>query len=319
MARRGAGRAGDPGRRRRDRRVRDGRSRRASTPAASTPASRCRSAPARRPTNSVTSWSTSARRCSSDDSAARLGPTDAAGGRADIRRQDHRPTSCASTGRDRPSSSIGSFASAGRGRRGGASPHQGPRGRRQPTAGLVPTVVQPEGRRPMTYADWRRGARLADGDVVRMSAEPSARRIAYDALRRIESHGAYAEPRDADRPRVESSSPIPIAGSPPISSTARPACDVRATRSSIDSSPFHRTTARGRFSGSAPTNSQYARIPPHAAVGETVALAPKRTRGFVNAVLRKLSAAGPMRWPSDAARLSYPDWLVGPLDRRARR
>ena len=29
---------------------------------------------------------------------------------------------------------------------------------------LVPTVVQPEGRRPMTYADWRRGARLADGD-----------------------------------------------------------------------------------------------------------------------------------------------------------
>jgi methionyl-tRNA formyltransferase len=29
---------------------------------------------------------------------------------------------------------------------------------------LVPTVVQPEGKRPMTFADWRRGARLADGD-----------------------------------------------------------------------------------------------------------------------------------------------------------
>jgi methionyl-tRNA formyltransferase len=29
---------------------------------------------------------------------------------------------------------------------------------------LVPTVVQPEGRRPMAYADWRRGARLADDE-----------------------------------------------------------------------------------------------------------------------------------------------------------
>jgi 16S rRNA (cytosine967-C5)-methyltransferase len=58
----------------------------------------------------------------------------------------------------------------------------------------------------------------------------------------------------------------------------------------------------------------YARVPPHAAVSETVALAPKRTRGFVNAVLRKLSAAGPsMRWPSEAARLSYPDWLAARL------
>ncbi|HEX4980401.1 MAG TPA: methionyl-tRNA formyltransferase [Ilumatobacteraceae bacterium] len=29
---------------------------------------------------------------------------------------------------------------------------------------LAPTVVQPEGRRPMTFDDWRRGARLADGE-----------------------------------------------------------------------------------------------------------------------------------------------------------
>jgi 16S rRNA (cytosine967-C5)-methyltransferase len=58
----------------------------------------------------------------------------------------------------------------------------------------------------------------------------------------------------------------------------------------------------------------YAGVPPHAAVSETVALAPKRTRGFVNAVLRKLSVAGPsMRWPSEAARLSYPDWLAARL------
>ncbi len=52
--------------------------------------------------------------------------------------------------------------------------------------------------------------------------------------------------------------------------------------------------------------------PPHAAVGETVAVAPPRARGLVNAVLRRV-AATPVDaggWPSDAVRLSYPDWLV---------
>ncbi|MEM9514008.1 MAG: transcription antitermination factor NusB [Actinomycetota bacterium] len=56
----------------------------------------------------------------------------------------------------------------------------------------------------------------------------------------------------------------------------------------------------------------FAVIPAHAAVAETVALAPRRTRGFVNAVLRRV-ADHPMTdasWPSDAARLSYPDWIV---------
>ncbi|MGH9051160.1 MAG: transcription antitermination factor NusB, partial [Acidimicrobiia bacterium] len=58
-------------------------------------------------------------------------------------------------------------------------------------------------------------------------------------------------------------------------------------------------------------------VPPHAAVGETVAAAPRRGRTLVNAVLRKLAAAGPP-WAEpggdDASaigvRLSYPDWIV---------
>ncbi|MBK9970974.1 MAG: hypothetical protein IPP16_09645 [Acidimicrobiaceae bacterium] len=37
-------------------------------------------------------------------------------------------------------------------------------------------------------------------------------------------------------------------------------------------------------------------------------LAPKRARGFVNAVLRRV-ANTPMVWPSEAVRLSYPDWI----------
>jgi 16S rRNA (cytosine967-C5)-methyltransferase len=61
-------------------------------------------------------------------------------------------------------------------------------------------------------------------------------------------------------------------------------------------------------------------VPAHAAVGETVASAPRRARGYVNAVLRKVAALGPP-WPGPAgdgvealaARLSYPDWLVREL------
>ena len=53
-------------------------------------------------------------------------------------------------------------------------------------------------------------------------------------------------------------------------------------------------------------------VAPHAAVAETVGLAPRRTRGFVNAVLRKVSTTE-MVWPSEGARLSYPDWIVDRL------
>jgi len=58
----------------------------------------------------------------------------------------------------------------------------------------------------------------------------------------------------------------------------------------------------------------------HAAVGETVDTAPRRARGYVNAVLRKVAGLGPpWPWPEGddvralAVRLSYPDWLVGEL------
>jgi 16S rRNA (cytosine967-C5)-methyltransferase len=72
-------------------------------------------------------------------------------------------------------------------------------------------------------------------------------------------------------------------------------------------------------------------VPAHAAVGETVAVAPRRARGYVNAVLRALADTGPQwPWPRGedigalAVRHSYPDWIVeelvaqyGPADARA--
>jgi 16S rRNA (cytosine967-C5)-methyltransferase len=53
----------------------------------------------------------------------------------------------------------------------------------------------------------------------------------------------------------------------------------------------------------------FLQTPAHAAVSATVDVAPKRSRGLVNAVLRKVAGA-PVSWPDDATRLSYPDWIV---------
>lgn len=52
-------------------------------------------------------------------------------------------------------------------------------------------------------------------------------------------------------------------------------------------------------------------VPAHAAVGATVGAAPRKLRGFLNAVLRKVSTGiADVVWPSEAIRLSYPDWIV---------
>ncbi len=48
--------------------------------------------------------------------------------------------------------------------------------------------------------------------------------------------------------------------------------------------------------------------PPHAAVNDTVAVAPRRARGLVNAVLRKVAQSDAI-WPSEAIQFSYPDWI----------
>jgi 16S rRNA (cytosine967-C5)-methyltransferase len=65
---------------------------------------------------------------------------------------------------------------------------------------------------------------------------------------------------------------------------------------------------------------RYTRVPPHAAVSETVALADQRHRGFVNAVLRRLADAEPgAPTGSDdgdvAARTGLAEWAVRELRR----
>jgi 16S rRNA (cytosine967-C5)-methyltransferase len=139
----------------------------------------------------------------------------------------------------------------------------------------------------------------------------SARRVALDALRRIEADGAYANLvlgpmlatsglTDMDRRFVTEL----VYGT----TRMRRACDSVIDRF-VTSPPDDATRSVLRLGA---YQLVFAGVPPHAAVGETVGLAPKRTRGFVNAVLRKVSrlSVDEMSWPSDGARLSYPDWMV---------
>ena len=136
-------------------------------------------------------------------------------------------------------------------------------------------------------------------------------RVALDALRRIEDDGAYANLvlgpmlatsglADMDRRFVTEL----VYGT----TRMRRACDSIVDRF-VTSPPDDATRSVLRLGA---YQLVFAGVPPHAAVGETVGLAPKRTRGFVNAVLRKVSrlSIAEMSWPSDGARLSYPDWIV---------
>jgi 16S rRNA (cytosine967-C5)-methyltransferase len=135
--------------------------------------------------------------------------------------------------------------------------------------------------------------------------------VALDALRRIESDGAYANlvlgPMlassglgDMDRRFVTEL----VYGT----TRMRRACDAVIDRF-VTSPPDEATRSVLRLGA---YQLVFAGVAPHAAVSETVGLAPKRTRGFVNAVLRKVArlSVGAMAWPSDGARLSYPDWMV---------
>ena len=140
---------------------------------------------------------------------------------------------------------------------------------------------------------------------------PEARRVALEVLRRIEDDGAYANL--ALRPALDRSGlsdPDRHFVTDLVYGTTRMrrACDALVDRF-VTAPPDPRTRRLLRLGA---YQLVFGGVAPHAAVSETVGLAPKRVRGFVNAVLRKV-AATEMVWPSDAARLSYPDWIVDTL------
>jgi 16S rRNA (cytosine967-C5)-methyltransferase len=136
----------------------------------------------------------------------------------------------------------------------------------------------------------------------------NARMVAFRALQRIDHEGGYANlvlAAELGRSKLVERDRKFVTDLVYGTTRMRRACDALVDRFvSVNPSPEVRTVLRlGAY------QLHFAGVPPHAAVGETVELAPKKARGFVNAVLRRV-ANTPMQWPSDAVRLSYPDWIV---------
>jgi 16S rRNA (cytosine967-C5)-methyltransferase len=136
----------------------------------------------------------------------------------------------------------------------------------------------------------------------------SARAVALDALVRVERDGAYAnlvlasmQSRSGLSARDRAFATELVYGT----IRRRRSCDWLVDRFlSRDPDVVTRSVLRlGAY------QLVFLDTPPHAAVSATVALAPGRTKGLVNAVLRRVSEA-PRDWPDDATRMSYPDWIV---------
>jgi 16S rRNA (cytosine967-C5)-methyltransferase len=139
----------------------------------------------------------------------------------------------------------------------------------------------------------------------------NAREVALRCLQRIEQEGAYANlvvPAALASSGLEPRDRAFVTELVYGTTRMRRACDSVIDRFVL-TEPDANTRSVLRLGA---YQLLFAGVPPHAAVGETVAVAPKRTRGFVNAVLRKVSRLQ-VTWPDEATELSYPDWIVDRL------
>lgn len=166
-------------------------------------------------------------------------------------------------------------------------------GKRRPGARRAPTRRRPP--EPATPPDRTRPARA----------------VALDVLDRIDDEGAYAN--------LALSGALDRSGLGPAdrrfvtdlvygTTRLRRACDHLVDR-------FLARPVDGRVRNALRLGAYqlaFAGVPAHAAVGETVGVAPRPARGLVNAVLRRVADA-PASWPDEATRLSVPDWVLDEL------
>jgi 16S rRNA (cytosine967-C5)-methyltransferase len=145
----------------------------------------------------------------------------------------------------------------------------------------------------------------------RRRAPGSAREVAYRCLLRIDHDGAYANllvPAALTASSLDGRDRGFVTELVYGTTRMRRACDALVDRFLLRE-PDDELRSLLRLGA---YQLEFAGVPAHAAVGETTELAPKRAKGFVNAILRRV-AATPMVWPDDATRLSYPDWIVARL------
>lgn len=146
-----------------------------------------------------------------------------------------------------------------------------------------------------------------------MNQKTTPRHLAVEVLNRIENDGAFANlalSAALDRSGFDKRDRAFVTDMVYGTTRMQRACDHLLNRFLHDEiEPSVRTVLRlgvwqVAFGG----------VPAHAAVSETVTVAPRRVRGLCNAVLRRVSDNPVTEWPSSAIELSYPDWLVDRLE-----
>ncbi len=139
----------------------------------------------------------------------------------------------------------------------------------------------------------------------------SSRRLAIDALQRIDSSGAYANlllPKMLDASDLSEADRRFVTELVYGTTRMQRACDYLYERYLL--APVEADVRAALRVGT--YQLCYLRTPAHAAVSATVGALGGKARSLVNAVLRKV-ADGPVTFPDEATRLSYPDWIVSYL------
>jgi 16S rRNA (cytosine967-C5)-methyltransferase len=147
----------------------------------------------------------------------------------------------------------------------------------------------------------------------------AARQLAVDAFLRIDRQRAYANllvPKLLERSDLSRRDRAFVTELVYGTTRMQRACDFLVDRFTVRE-PDREARAWLRLGA---YQLAFTDVPAHAAVSATVEAAPRKMQGFINAVLRRVSEA-PVDWPSDAVRLSYPDWIfdrviddLGPRD-----
>lgn len=153
--------------------------------------------------------------------------------------------------------------------------------------------------------------RVSGGKVNR----PSSRHVALQCLVRIERDGAFANlvlGPILERSGLDKESRAFVTMLVYGTTRMKRACDALVDRFVLKEPDIvtRQILRLGAF------QIAFTDVAVHAAVGETVAIASHRSKGFVNAILRKVAAhpmTSPESWPNDATRLSYPDWILDRL------